>query len=156
MARAGDVVRLDVLRAGKTQTLQVRSGVRPSEKELNAQNGDRDEEATPPSAPGASAAQVLGLNVAPLDPAARQRFHIPQASNGVLITGTVPHTEAAKKGFRAGDLIIMADNRQVTSVAQLQQVVAAVKSSGRPSVLLLVQRDGRNIPVVLPFAPAGK
>jgi serine protease Do len=151
-ARAGDVIKLDVLRNGKTESLQVRSGTRPSEKELNAQNGGGGDENATPKSPEAQGTAVLGLTVAPLDPAARQRYHVPQSVNGVVITGTVPHTDAAKKGFRAGDLIIMADNRPVTSVAQLQSVVNAVKASGRPSVLLLVQRDGRNIPVVLPFA----
>ncbi len=33
--------------------------------------------------------------------------------------------------------------------AEFQAAVNAVKGSGRPSVLLLVQRDGRNIPVAV-------
>jgi serine protease Do len=74
----------------------------------------------------------------------------------VLITGAVPHTEAAKRGFRAGDVIIRANYQDVTSVAQLQSIVAAAKAAGREKVLLLVQREGSNITVTLPIAAAGK
>jgi serine protease Do len=47
--------------------------------------------------------------------------------------------------------VVLADNRSVSNAQEFSQVAASVKQSGRPSVLLLIQRDGRNIPVALPF-----
>ena len=99
----------------------------------------------------------MGLNVAPVDAASRQHYNLGSAATGVVITGIVPHTEAAKKGFRPGDVVVMADGHALTGVDDFAADVSAVKGSGRPSVLLLVQRDGRNIPVTIPFEkPASK
>jgi serine protease Do len=155
LARAGDVLRLDVLRGGKPVSLEVRSGVRPTEAELNArgnQNSDAQVPNPPAKAPAGPA--ILGLNVSAIDPALRKQFSLPASTTGVVITGVVPKTPAAKKGFRAGDVIVMADNRPVNNPGEFQSLVNGVKSSGRPSVLLLVQRDGRNIPVTVAFESA--
>jgi serine protease Do len=155
LARVGDTLHLDVLRAGKPLALEVRSGVRPSEEELAQQNGRGGAHSTPAPTPDASA-PVLGLSVAPVDPASRQRYNLDSGARGVVITGIAPHTQAAKKGFRPGDVVVMADNRPVVGVSDFTAAVNAVKASGRPSVLLLVQRDGRNIPVTIPFDKAAK
>jgi serine protease Do len=155
LARVGEDLHIDVLRAGHPLALTVRSGVRPSEEELAARDGQNHEGAAPaPAAPVGSA--VLGLDVAPIDPAARQHFSLPPQASGVVITGVVPHTQAAKRGFRPGDVVVMADGRPLAGVADFEAAVSAVKASGRPSVLLLIQRDGHNVPVTIPFDPAAK
>jgi serine protease Do len=155
MAQVGDVLHLDALREGKPITLEVRSGVRPSEEELAARDGkEPGKPVPPPIAPTDTA--VLGLNVAMPSPALKRQFNLPPAASGLVITGILPHTQAAKKGFRPGDLVVMADNRPVGSVGEFEADVNAVKASGRPSVLLLVQRDGQNTPVAIPFDPAAK
>ncbi len=155
MARAGDVLHLDVIRAGRPMTVDVKSGLRPSEQELAAKAGDGGgggtSKATPKPQVEVAPSAVLGLNIAPLDASARKLYSLPAGLTGVVITGTVAHTDAAKKGFHPGDVIVMADNRPINSVAEFIQVVNAVKASGRPSVLLLVQRGGRNAPVAVAF-----
>jgi serine protease Do len=156
MARVGDVLHLDVLRAGHAMTLDIKSGVRPSEAELAARDGGGAEHTTP-ATPNTVAPAVLGLNVAPLDAASRQHYSLGSSASGVVITGIVPHTEAAKKGFRPGDVVVMADGHSIAGVGDFSSAVDAAKASGRPSVLLLVQRDGRNVPVTIPFdKPASK
>jgi serine protease Do len=156
LARVGDVLHLDVLRAGKPMALEVKSGVRPSEEELAARDGGGTEHVAP-TTPNVANTAVLGLNVAPIDAASRQRYSLGSVASGVVITGIVPHTEAAKKGFRPGDVVVMADGHALSSVEDFASDVNAVKASGRPSVLLLIQRDGRNIPVPIPFEkPAAK
>jgi serine protease Do len=155
VAHVGEDLHLDIIRAGQPMTLTVRSGVRPSEEELAQRDGSKDDEAKPQPAPPTGAA-VLGMTVAPLDAEARARFHLDADATGVVITGTVPHTPAAKRGLKAGDLVVMADSRPVTGVADFEADVNAVKASGRPSVLLLVQREGRNSPVPIPFDSAAK
>jgi serine protease Do len=148
LARAGQDLHLEVLRAGRPVAITVRSGVRPSDEQLASQERNSKEGAAP-STPSIQGTSVLGLEVAPLDQASRRQFSVPSNVNGVVITGVVRGSPAAKKPFRPGDVVVMADNRPVSSVADLQSAVAAVKSSGRPSVLLLIERDGRNYPTVV-------
>ncbi len=155
LARVGDVLHLDVLRAGKAVTLDVKSGVRPSEEELAARNAGGSEHPAP-VVPKEAGTSVLGLNVAPVDAASRQHYNLGAAATGVVITGIVPHTEAAKRGFRPGDVLVMADGHPLSGVEDFAADVNAVKASGRPSVLLLVQRDGQNIPTTIPFDKAAK
>ena len=49
-------------------------------------------------------------------------------------------------------VVVQADGRRVSSVKELQETVARVKSAGRPGVLLLVRTTNGNAPIVLPFA----
>ena len=148
-AHTGQALRLDVLRNGKPVVLEVRSGVRPSEQELAARvQAEKPTQGV--AEPGAGAA-VLGLSVRPLDPAARRQFGLGAAAQGAVITNVAPRTEAARRGLKPGDVVVMADNHPVVNAAELQAAVGAVRSAGRPSVLLLVQRNGQNIPVAIPF-----
>jgi len=155
-ARAGEVIRLEVLRDGKRQTVQIRSGTRPTEREILAraqQGAQPDEDAKPaPTAP-VGTPFVGGLSVAPLDAAARQRYGIAAGINGVVVTDVVRGSSAARAavpgGVRAGDVILRADSQAVTTVAQLQSVVNRVRAAGRPSIFLLINRSGQNVPVAV-------
>jgi len=153
MARAGETIRLDVLRNGRPVTLTVRSGVRPSERELAARTGAATPDTTTPDRtpaplPGGTPF-IGGLSIAPLDSATRQRFGIAGGVNGVVVTDVVRGSEAARAGLQPGDVVLRADNEAVTSVSQAQSVVTRLRNAGRPSVLLLITRDGRNAPVPL-------
>jgi len=44
-ASPGEILRLDVLRMGKARTVEIRSGVRPSEKDLVANDNQPDDAA---------------------------------------------------------------------------------------------------------------
>jgi serine protease Do len=137
-------------------TIDVRSGLRPSESELaklSGQGGDEEDQSGPTESRGPT---VLGLNVAPITPGTRNQYSIPQNATGVVITEVQPHTEAARDGLHPGDLVIMVNEQPISSPAQFQSAVNAAKAAGRPSVLLLVQRDGRNVPVPLHFETTKK
>lgn len=151
-ARAGETLRLDVLRDGRRQTVTVRSGTRPSERELleRAQQGagERENARPTPQAPS-GAAFVGGLSVGPLDGAARQRYSIGSGVNGVVVTDVARGSAGARAALRAGDVIVRADNQAVSSVSELQAVAARVRQSGRSSIFLLVNRNGQNVPLAL-------
>ena len=159
MARAGETIRLEVMRNGRLVPLSVRSGLRPSESELaaRARPGAPDERAAPPVQPRGSALAgtpfIGGLSVAPLDAAARQRYGIPNATTGVVITDVARGTEAARAGFRPGDVITRVDNQAVSSPAEARAIADRLRAAGRPSALLLAQREGNNIPVPLALTP---
>jgi serine protease Do len=144
-ARAGDVLHLEVIRDGKKRTVDVKSGVRPSERDL-ASNSD----GTPrvPGQPGAGPAApvapaVLGLSLGSLDDGARTRLNLPQEVRGALVQGVDQDSDAGAKGLRRGDVITRANDRAVSTPQELAAVVDAAKKAGRTSVLVGVYRGGR-------------
>jgi serine protease Do len=142
-ARPGDALRLDVIRDGRRRTIEVRSGTRPSEREL-AVNDNTPGGATPGRpAPAAPAAPVIGLALAPLDEATRRQLNVPAEVRGALVTSVDQASDAAEKGLRRGDLITRAGDRAITSSADLAAVVDAAKRTNRTSVLVGVYRNGR-------------
>nr|WP_314437689.1 Do family serine endopeptidase [uncultured Brevundimonas sp.] len=149
-AKPGDVLRLDVLRDGGRQTVTVRSGTRPSNLSTSAANDE--EGAETPGKPSATAGEVVeGLTVAPISAALRSRYELPADVQGVVVTAVDQSSRAGRMSFQPGLVIIQANGRSVSSVADLKAAVQAVKSAGRPGILLLVRTPRGNTPVVLPL-----
>lgn len=145
-AQAGAVLRLNVLRAGKPKTIEVRSGVRPTERELAANdNSPGGSNRGGGDAPGAQAQRpvVLGLALAPLDEASRRRLNLDASIRGVLISSVDQSSDAAQRGLRKDDVIIQVSGEPVTTAAEFSAAVTAAKKAGRPSILIGVHRGGR-------------
>jgi serine protease Do len=130
LARAGEPVRLQVRRDGQVRDITVRSGLRPSEDSLAA--NDR-------TSPGGGAGEdapmlgALGLQVAP-----------DAQGKGVRIAGIDGASDAAQKGLRRGDLILRAGARATNTPTDLKAAVAEAKKAGRKSVLLFVARGAQH------------
>ena len=146
-AKVGDTLRLEVLRDGRRQTLSVNAGRRPSEAELRAGLGEDEGEQAAPSAPAGQA--VEGMTATGITPALRQRYSIPDGVNGVVVTAVEPRSKAGQMQMPAGTVIMRANNRVVSSAADLKAAVDAARSAGRPGVLLLVRTSSGNTSVVL-------
>jgi len=145
-AKPGDVLRLDVVRDGKHRNVEVRSGVRPSEAELAANDNGPGKQAPGGGAPTAPVAPaVLGLKLAPLDESMRKQLSLPAEVRGAVITGVDDSSDAGEKGLRRGDVIVRAGDRQVVNAADVSLVVDQARKAGRPSVLVGVYRSGRTI-----------
>ena len=142
-ARAGDAIRLDVIRDGRKRTIEVRSGIRPSERELAANDNSGRPGAGVPGAPSTARAPVLGMSLGPLDAAARSRLSLPAGVSGALVENVDQNSDAGTKGLRRGDVITRANDRAVSGPADLAEVVEAAKKAGRTSVLVGVYRAGR-------------
>src|SRR5579872_1657441 len=138
LARPGQQIRLGVLREGQAQEFTIKSGVRPSEATLAANDGGAGS-----GAGGGDA--VLGLHVAP------------DTNGGLLVQDVLPASDAAQKGLRQGDVILKAGVREMQSASDLSQGIATAKAAGRPSVPLLVARGGQRfyVPVRIGAAGAG-
>jgi serine protease Do len=153
-AKAGDLLRLEVIRGGKRRTIDVRSGIRPSERELaandNAQGGPGG---AAPDAPGATLPSVLGLSLVPLDEASRRRFNIAADVRGVMVQAVEASSDAAQRGLRRGDVIVRAGDVEVAKASDLAAAVDAAKRANRTSVLVGVHRAGRTL--FLPLKVAG-
>ncbi|MFN3513638.1 MAG: Do family serine endopeptidase [Phenylobacterium sp.] len=145
-AAAGDNLRLEVVRGGQRRTVDVRSGVRPSERELAAndnQPGSGDQPGQGGSAPQAQRPSVLGMAIAPLDEAARRRLNLDASVRGVLIDRVDQSSDAAQRGLRRDDVIVQANGREVNTAAELAAIVDAARKAGRQNVLVGVHRAGR-------------
>ena len=136
----GSRVPLDIIRDGRRQTIQAVVGQRPSEEVL-AQQAGGGEDSTPmspeaPVAPGTA----LGLTLQSLTPQIGRAIGLPENLRGVIVTGVDPSSDAAEKGVRRGDLIMSVNRQAVTTPQALLAAVAAARSAGRTSVLMLIKR----------------
>lgn len=149
-ARPGDILRLEVLREGRRQMIEVRSGTRPADINAQANPAAPEPEEAPRAAPAGEV--VEGLSVAPLTAAIRSRFDLPERVEGLVVNAVAPDSRAAREGFQPGMVIMQANSRPVRTVADLKSAVAAVRSAGRSGILLLVRTPNGNSPVVLPLS----
>lgn len=152
MASAGGLLQLEIFRNGKRQTIDVRSGVRPSEKELQASANDNGDPGS--AAPdGVQRPVVIGMGLAPLDEALRRRYSIPASvRTGAVITSVRADSDAGEKGLRPGDVVVIASGQPVNSASDVSGAVEAAKRAERPSVLLGVSRGGRTLYIALKIA----
>jgi serine protease Do len=130
LARAGEPIRLQVRRDGQVRDITVRSGLRPSEDSLAA-----NDRTSPRGGAGDEGGTLgaLGLQVAP-----------DTQGKGVRVAGIDESSDAAQKGLRRGDLILRAGDRAINTPAELKAAVAEAKKAGRKSVLLFVGRGAQH------------
>ena len=142
-ARPGDVIRLDVIREGKHRPIEIRSGIRPSEKDLASNDNNPNVDKSPLTPAPAPHPAVLGMTLGTLDESTRRRLNAPPEVKGVVIESIEQASDAGQKGLRRGDVIVQANGRPVATAADVAAVVDAAKKANRTAVLLGVFRQGR-------------
>jgi serine protease Do len=137
----GKQVKVTVLREGAEVALDITLGRLEIGEQVVA--AARDPEATPeapgdlPSGP-LSLKDMLGLDVGPIDEAARETHSIVAEAEGVVITEVIEGSDAARQGLLSGLVISEVNQQKVKSVAELTEKVDAAKEAGRPAVLFKV------------------
>src|SRR5678815_793404 len=119
----------------------IRSGVRPSERELAANDSGAGGGPGARTAPGAVApakAPVLGMSLGALDETTRGRLNLPPEVKGALVEGVDVSSDAGTKGVRRGDVITRANDRTVAAPSDVAAVVDAAKKAGRTNVVVWV------------------
>ncbi len=142
-AKAGDNLRLELIRNGRRQSLVVRSGTRPSRADLEAGVGGA-EESGEEAAPSQAGVAVAGITVAPMSATLRQRYEVPASINGVVVTQP---GRGGAQGFQPGYVIFRAGNSPVTTVASFEAAVEAARSAGQDSLFLMVWTPRGNVPL---------
>lgn len=144
-APPGGVLRMDVLRDGQKRIVEVRSGERPSERQL-AQAQPREDGPAPAqpapkgdTPPPAVRPVVLGMTLGPADQATRTRLNI---DAGVVVEGIRADSDAAEQGVRRGAVIVSVNTRKVASASDVAAAVDAARKAGRPTVLLGIAVGG--------------
>ena len=123
----GTTVPLEVLRTGKSETLQ-------------ATVGELDGEAARAAAPseGRSAGR-FGMSVQPLTPDLAEEAGVPRGTQGVLVADVDPSGLAAESQLQPGDVIEKVDGRAVRTGEELKS--ALNRKDGKPSLLLVHRKD---------------
>lgn len=124
-------------RDGQKKTAKVDIGEleKAEEEGLIASADDADED------PGLKVESV-GLNLKKVTDALRRDYAIPANVDGVAISNVDPQSEAAQKGLFEGDVIVEINQQPVTDPEKAKQAIEDAQKNGRPSVLLLVNREG--------------
>jgi serine protease Do len=144
-AHPGDTLHLEVIRDGKRRTIDVRSGTRPSEKELAANENSQEGGGGSGGPQAQRAPSVLGLNLAPLDDSIRRQLGLPASVRGAVVLGVDSGSDAGEKGLKRGDVIVRAGDAPVANAGDVSAAVQAAKKAKRQSVLVGVYRGGRTL-----------
>ena len=140
MSEPGKAVPMEIWRDNKVMTVQVTPRPWPDYMMV----------AVPPMSAqdlGVAVSANLGIDLAPLDKAARGKLKLAPNQQGVPITSVAPSTDASLKGVTAGSAILAADDQPVTSVAAFREHVKSARQQKHP-FLLLQTNDGNNISLV--------
>ena len=127
-AKPGSKTHLTVLRDGSERTLTVTLGKRPDLASAS------DQRSGPSHAEGSTHA---GMKVQELRPDLAQRLGY-EGDSGILVVEVTPGGPAEEAGIRSGDLIELADQKQVESVSDFQHVLKNHKAGD--TIAILVRR----------------
>jgi serine protease Do len=131
----GTKVTLAIQRDGKPETVtvkiaQMREKIRQASREHN----------------GHAQADELGLELAPA------RDVEGEGDKGVAIVGVEPGGEAANLGMAAGDVILKAGGKTVSTPPEFSDALGAAKSAGRKFALVLLKHGENEIYVAVPVS----
>ncbi|MCW1383318.1 Do family serine endopeptidase [Novosphingobium sp. KCTC 2891] len=149
----GKRIPIELMRNGQRLTVQAVVGKRPSEEELaqntfdpDAQDDDNSGFAKPGAekqTSGPAIQQALGIAAIPLTTQIARQLGASEDTRGVVITAVDTSGDAATKGLQRGDIVLSANYKPVTTLAELEAVVRQAKAENREAVLLRIQRRGQ-------------
>lgn len=141
----GNKETLTVWRDGSSTELNVTiGGSDTGDKQAAAEQNDGKQEGSP----------RLGMALSNLTPDIRDELNLPRSAKGAVVTGVNQDAAAAAAGIQTGDVIVSVNDQPIDNAGDVKKAVANAESSGRKSVLLLVERDGNKIFVAVPFSAA--
>jgi serine protease Do len=132
-----------LLRGGKEMSLDVTLGRLEQGEQIiaaaqepvpTAPGADAEEPVGPP--PGLK--EMLGIDLGPIDAAARKTYSLVGEPKGVVITEVVPGSDADRQGLVTGLVISEVNQQKISTVADVTEKVNAAKEAGRPAVLFKV------------------
>jgi len=128
----GKTIDVDVVRKGERLVVKVVVG--------RLEEAEKDKASPADATPDAAGSAVLGMKLAPIDDAIRQKLGIdPRVTKGVVVTEVGPDTAAGRKGIKVGDVIVEAAQEQVATVADVAKAIEKVRKDGRRAILLRIE-----------------
>jgi serine protease Do len=146
----GKAVKVEVWRRNQTIVLDAMLGeLEENDQQASAPQRPRQQPAAP------ATVGALGMQLSVMTPELRERFQIPAASKGVVVTKVDDGSTAGERGLRVGDVIVEVAQQEVTQPAQVLEKVQEARRANRRSVLIMVERSGEQRFVGLPVEPRG-
>jgi len=130
-------VKVVVWRDGKKITIKVTVG-KLDESEMAAAGPDDGKE-NDSAAGGDKMVDPLGLTLAEITPALREKFKLDEEARGVVVTEVADDGVAFEKGVRPGDLIVEVSQQEVTSPDQVIGKIDDARKEGSKRILLLIE-----------------
>jgi serine protease Do len=151
-APVGKDVDVTVLRQGKEIIKKIRLGrLEDNEKQASLSTKGGPPEKTQATGP---VGKALGMEFSGLTEDLRQKFAIkPSVASGVVVTAVDPDSAAAEKRIQPGEVIVEINQEQIKDPAEIAKKMAALKTAGKKSALLLVangQGEVRFVALALP------
>jgi serine protease Do len=132
----GSSVRLDVIRDGSQQTINVTLAQMPDQQQAQAGSEQQDSSQSAPR---------LGLSLAPAKASGA-------GSQGVVVTAVDPDGPAAEQGIKAGDVITNVGGTSVSTPGDVQKQFSQLQKAGKRTVLMRVKSGDVTHYVALPLA----
>jgi len=123
--KPGTDVSVKVIRGGKQMTIRVKLGEMPAEGEQKTTT---------------SLSENLGMSLANMTPELARKLGV-DISDGVVVTGVVPGSPAARAGFSEGIVITEVKQTRVHNVDEYEEIISGVKP-GEP--ILFYVRKGNS------------
>ncbi|CAM3108057.1 putative periplasmic serine endoprotease DegP-like [Sphingomonas antarctica] len=141
----GSKVPIELIRDGKRLSVVATLIERPSEEALagfnqQQQGDDGTLGGDDQQADTVAATNALGLTVQPLTAIIARQIGVPEGTQGVVISGADPSSDASAKGLKRGDVILQINQRPVVSGADVAAAVNAARAAGRSNVLVYARR----------------
>jgi serine protease Do len=122
----GTVARLEIMREGRRQTLQVKLAERPLRERSTEGNEGLGARPSRPR-PADTTDTPLGLTVRELDRGFMGRLEIPDSVTGVVISRVDPTGAAFQAMLRRSFVIMEINKRPIATVAEYQKIVSAAR-----------------------------
>ncbi|MDB2676058.1 Do family serine endopeptidase [Amylibacter sp.] len=132
-ADVGKVVDVIIFRDGSSKTIKVTLGRREAAEKEKIVPAAKVPEKIKESV-------KLGMKLLTINAETRTKLNLPEDLIGVAVLDVAETSDAFEKGIRAGDVIVEAGRTKVTDVNDISDIFENAISSGRKSILLLVQR----------------
>jgi serine protease Do len=132
----GDSVPVVVWRNGKQVKLTAKLAEKPDDvQDAATTEKPKVDETKPTEISG------LGMKLAPITPDLKDKYQLSAKQKGVVITDVSPDGKAADRGLKPGDVVVEVQQGEVSTPADVQKRIDAVRGENRKSVLLLIQRQ---------------
>ncbi|MEI6729810.1 MAG: DegQ family serine endoprotease [Pseudomonadota bacterium] len=134
----GKTTEIEVLRKGSVKTLKITLGKLQEQEEASNKGGEDNA-----NADTEKSSVVLGMSLNDITPELRSRYKLAEDVPGVLISKIAPTSQAARRGVKAGDVIVGIGDIAIESSKDVAAAIAELRKSGRKFALLRIIR-GKN------------
>jgi serine protease Do len=136
--KIGKTVNVTFWRGGSSKTTQITLGEQ-DETAIAEENKTRKSKKDGGKAESGNPV-VQGMELAPLTPQLRAQLRLPAGSTGLVVLEVNPSSDAARRGVRAGDVLVDVGGASVNSVADINAHIALARKAGRKFVLVKLAR----------------